>query len=368
MDETRKYDIPVLAKALDLLDCFDPQGQPMTLAEVVKKTRISQTTAFRILHTLCSRGYVQRTGNEYRLNRLRRRPVLGFANCSRHIALAVDIQNSLEAAAHARGINLVTWDNNRDAEMALSNAKEMVEQKVDIAIEFQLYEQISSVILDTFSRASIPLIALINPIYGAQYFGVDNYRAGLSAGIALGEYAKRYWEAPPASIVLIESPRAGRTVQSRLTGAIRAIEHRFGSLNGIPIEHVDGAGERQASRAAMTAYFRERSAKRAIVIGINDESAIGAAEALTGSKGEIAIAGFGGSAEILDLIDAQTTPCIGTVSFHAESYGAALINFALPPSQHRPAGPVCYMPHEYIDKETLSARVRPACALVSEYF
>ena len=65
------YTIPVLAKALDLLDLFDPSGPPMTLAEVVHRSGVAQTTVYRILHTLCSRGYLSRTGAKYRLNRLR---------------------------------------------------------------------------------------------------------------------------------------------------------------------------------------------------------------------------------------------------------------------------------------------------------
>src|SRR6185437_12344998 len=97
-----------------------------------------------------SRGYLERSGTEYRINRLRRRPVLGFANCSRHIALAVDIQGSVEAAAHAVGVDLLILDNDRNADTAIKNAQTMVEHKVDIAIEFQLYEQVAPVISDIF--------------------------------------------------------------------------------------------------------------------------------------------------------------------------------------------------------------------------
>ncbi|MGH9700306.1 MAG: substrate-binding domain-containing protein [Candidatus Acidiferrales bacterium] len=357
--------IPVLAKALDLLDCFDSEEQPANLAHIVKRTGISQTTAYRILCTLVSRGYLQRTGTQYRLNRLRRRPVIGFANCSRQIALAVDIQASVEGAARSMGVNLLIWDNDRNVEIALQNAREMVKQKVDIAIEFQLYEQIAPIILDIFSRAGIPLIAVINPIYGTQYFGVDNYRAGLSAGVALAEYAKRHWQSPPSSVVLLESPRAGRMVQSRLVGAMQALEDGLGPLGGIPIQHVDGGGERELSRIAMTDYLRGQSSKRVMIIAINDESAIGAAEATQRlrARGEIAIVSYGGSAEILELIDTQATPCVGTVSFHAENYGPALINFALPSSQDRPAGPSYYIPHEYLDKESLAGKSQSVSVL-----
>ena len=352
------YTVPVLAKALDMLELFDPSGTPMSLAEVVRQSGVSQTTVYRILHTLCSRGYLSRTGSQYRLNRLRERPVIGFANCSRHIALAVDIQKSLEAAARAIGINLLVWDNDRDAEVAIKNAKEMIEHKVDIAVQFQLHEHIAPVILDLYSRAGIPLIAVVNPIYGAQYFGVDNYRAGISVGEALGEYARRSWRSRIDSIVVMESPRAGRMVQSRLVGAIRALESKLGSLDGVPIDHLDGGGEREPSRSAVARYFRGKTPRHVMIIAINDESAVGAAEATKRlkSRGEIAIVGYGGSAEILELIEGETTPCIGTASFRAEAYGPALINFALPLLQHRAIAPACYVPHEYLDKQSLARK------------
>ena len=147
-------------------------------------------------------------------------------------------------------------------------------------------------------------------------------------------------------------------VQSRLFGAIRAIESRLGGLDGVTIEHLDGGGEREPSRLAVARYLRGKTLDRIVIIAINDESAVGAAEATKRlqRRGEIVIVGYGGSAEILELIEAETTPCIGTVSFRAETYGPALINFALPLLQHRPIAPACYVPHEYLNKRALAAK------------
>jgi hypothetical protein len=61
--------------------------------------------------------------------------------------------------------------------------------EVDGAVEFQLYEYSAPVIADSFARARIPLISAVNPHHGTYYFGVNNYRAGYSAGRHLAEYA-----------------------------------------------------------------------------------------------------------------------------------------------------------------------------------
>jgi hypothetical protein len=66
----------------------------------------------------------------------------------------------------------------------------MVDEKVDVAVESQLYEQSAPLIADSFSRARIPLISIVNP--HQHIIGVNNYRAGHSAGRHPGEYAPQH--------------------------------------------------------------------------------------------------------------------------------------------------------------------------------
>src|ERR1700730_840466 len=90
-----KYWVPIIAKTIELLDCFGSATESLTLEQAVKKTGIPHTTAYRILHTLVLRDYLTQTGREYRLNRLRKRLKFGFANLSKHVAVAMEIQESI---------------------------------------------------------------------------------------------------------------------------------------------------------------------------------------------------------------------------------------------------------------------------------
>ena len=327
----------------------------MTLEEVVKRTGIPHTTAYRILHTLVLRDYLTQSGRQYRLNRLRSRLRFGFANLSKHICIAVEIQRSLEKATAAAGIDLVVWDNDRNADTAIRNAEAMADSKVDLAIEFQLFEHVAPVISDILSRSEIPLISLVNPHHGTVYFGVNNYRAGFSAGVALADYAIRHWNSEVDTLLLLESPRAGRTIQSRLVGALQGVQERLGPLPEKSIVHLDGGGDKATSQAAAAGAFKSRSRKRVLVVGINDESAIGAVEAAkqAGNSTDIAIVGHGGSMEIMDIVANPDSPCIGTVFFHAERYGTDLLSFALPIVRGRSAPVVHYVPHEFMGKDAL---------------
>ncbi len=351
-----KYWVPIIGKTLDLLACFELANESLTLEDIVRRTGIAHTTAFRILHTLVVRDYISQTGRHYRLNRMRKRLLFGFANLSRHISLAVEIQSSLERAAAAAGINLLVWDNDRDPDRAIQNAEEMARQKLDLAVEFQLSEQAAPVISDIFFRACVPLISIVNPHHGTVYFGVNNFRAGVSAGMALADHAARMWKGKVDAVVLLESPMAGRTTQSRMVGVIRGLEERRGPLPKEIVHHLDGGGERSKSKAATQSFLTKlKGGNRVLIAGINDESAIGAASALDNASGSIdaAVIGHGGSPEILELIADLKSPCIGTVSFHAELYGPDLLNFALPIIQGKSAPVYHYIPHELISKNNL---------------
>lgn len=349
-----KYLVPIVAKTIDLLDCFRAEGESLSLKEIIQRTGLPHTTAYRILHTLVARDYLSQTGHLYRLNQLRRRLKFGFANLSTQISLAVEIQSSLEKAAASAGVDLVVWDNDRNADKAIHNAEEMAESRVDIVIEFQLFEQVAPVIADIFTRARIPVISLVNPHHGSLYLGVDNYRAGFSAGLALADFAAKRWRGQVDALLLLESPPAGRTVQSRLIGVWRGIESKLGSLPAKAVQHLDSGGDKATSRAAVQTFLRKRSAKRILVAGINDESAIGAAQAAEQANGnnEIAIVGHGGSPEMVEMVADPGSPCIGTVSFHPELYGPELVSFALSTLRGKSTSPTHYIEHEFLGKNS----------------
>jgi DNA-binding IclR family transcriptional regulator len=62
---TGKYNVEAVSKALDLLEVFSgPEG--LALNEISQRAGISKTRAFRLLHTLAGRGYVDRCADGMR--------------------------------------------------------------------------------------------------------------------------------------------------------------------------------------------------------------------------------------------------------------------------------------------------------------
>ena len=78
----RLYLIPVLSKALDILELLQNEQGPLALEAIYQRTNISKTTVYRILKTFVHRGYLaQSQDGLYRLvARPRRRVSVLAAN------------------------------------------------------------------------------------------------------------------------------------------------------------------------------------------------------------------------------------------------------------------------------------------------
>src|SRR5258705_14011129 len=57
----RLYLIPVLSKALDILELLQAENQPRRLETIHRQTKISKTTVYRVLKTFVHRGYLSQS-------------------------------------------------------------------------------------------------------------------------------------------------------------------------------------------------------------------------------------------------------------------------------------------------------------------
>jgi ribose transport system substrate-binding protein len=127
------------------------------------------------------------------------------------------------------------------------------------------------------------------------------------------------------------------------------MERRFGAFRSSAILHIEGGGSRKTSADAVARVLASGPKSPIAIAAVNDESALGAADALAAhrSRRRAAIVGHGGSPELIALARGGSSPCIGTVNFHAEAYGPALIDFVFAVLQGRAASPAHYMPHSF---------------------
>src|SRR4029077_3714249 len=145
----RLYLIPVLSKALDILELLQKENHPKSLEEIYQRTNISKTTVYRILKTFTHRGYLAQSDNGlYRLVSTPRKVLFVFGPESAEMPFSEAVRESLASAAASAGVDLVVLDNKYDAAVAVRNAEEFVRQRVDLVIEFQIDQRIAPAIAD----------------------------------------------------------------------------------------------------------------------------------------------------------------------------------------------------------------------------
>jgi ribose transport system substrate-binding protein len=354
----RLYLIPILSKALDIIELLEESNAPVSLEDVYQKTQISKTSVYRILKTLVHRGYVAQTQNgQYRLVSRPRRLRFGLAVQSAEMPFSVAVAQSVTAAAAASGIELVILDNQFDSEAAIRNAEEFVAKRVDLALEFQVEEATAPRVANIFKKAEIPLVAIDVPHPHATYFGVDNFECGFEAGTLLAQHALRRWKGNVDAVLGIGFAEAGSFVQSRITGAFDGIRSH---INDIPQKHyaiLEGRGMQEPSRQAVASFLHgRRKGERILVAAATDSSALGALAAAreAGREADFAIVGQDCIPEALKEMRSGESALIASISHEVETYGPRLIQLGIALLRGYTVPPYNYVRHRAVTAEALA--------------
>ncbi len=366
----RLYLIPILSKALDVIELFERDHAPLTLEDVYQQTNISKTSVYRILKTLVHRGYfAQNQNGQYRLVSRPRRLHFGFAVQSADLPFSVALAQSVTAAAAAAGVELTILDNRFDPDAAVRNAEEFVAKRVDLALEFQVEEAVAPRVAHIFKKADIPLIAIDVPHPNATYFGVDNFEVGYEAGAMLAQHAQRNWKGKADRVLGVGFSEAGSFVQSRISGAFDGIRERLPGLNPDEFVQIDGRGMREASRLAMREFLRNsKESERTLVAAATDSSALGVLDAIRAAGREIdfAVVGQDCIPEALDELRSGSSALIGSISHEAESYGPRLIQLGIAILRGYTVPPYNYVHHRAVTAENLSSALDDSVAAPAE--
>ena len=354
----RLYLIPILSKALDVIEQLEQNHAPVTLEDVYQKTQISKTSVYRILKTLVHRGYVaQSQDGQYRLVSRPRRLRFGFATLSGDMPFPVAVTQSVVAAAAASGVELIVLDNRYDPDIAIQNAEELVAKQVDLVLEYQVEEAVAPRVAHIFKKAGIPLVAIDIPHPNATYFGVDNFESGYEAGALLAQHALVKWKEKVDWVLGVGFAEAGSFVQSRIYGAFDGIRERINSIPPERFVQIEGRGMREPSQLAMARFLtgHYHKGERILIATATDSSALGILDAARqqGIEANIAIASQDCIPEVLDEMRSGKSAIIGSVSHEVESYGPRLIQLGISLMRGYTVPPYNYVRHRVVTPDTL---------------
>ena len=346
-------------QACKVMESFQVPAEALRLRDVVARTGLPKGTVFRLLYTLHSQGFVEKTGqNQYRLRitlpkqgRLR----LGFAMAGQTRGFGRIVADSLVRAAQSEGSELIILDN-KDSGTALRNADFFIREHVQIAIEFQGDPSNAEMLSAKLLGAGIPLIAVDVPLPGAAYFGANNYQVGIIGGRAMGRWVKLHWGRIGVDVVLVGETGPSTTAQSRIKGMLAGLSQTWEGGQGYQSFRFDGSGDFESSYEAVRKHLSRAAPRETLVGAINDAAALGAIQAFreAGRQQLCAVMGCNAEPEACAEMRLPGTRMIGSVGCFPERYGPGILSLAKTILNGSQATPVVFMRHSLLTPANVS--------------
>ena len=282
---------------------------------------------------------------------------IGFANLGEDMSFPVDVRRGLEQAAqNVSNIDLILADNQLSGKVALRVADRLIAEGVDLVIEYQIDERVGGLLMDKFNQANIPVIAVDIPLVGATYFGVDHYRAGHMAGVALGRWLVEYWDGAFDHLIILEERRTGAVPATRIQGQLDGLQELMGNVPASQILYLDSGNTAEISQANMLQALRELpSMRRLAVISFNDDAAFGAicAARELGREDDVVIVGQGADRIVRKEIRHPESRLVGSTAYWPEQYGEKLIDVALKILNGAAVPPAVYNEHTFVTQNNI---------------
>jgi ribose transport system substrate-binding protein len=356
------YLVPILSKALDILELLEAEKRSLTHEDISQELHFSKTSVYRILKTFVHRGYIAHSQDgRYRVVSRSKKLRFGFVRHSNASPFAEAVTASLYSAASRAGIELILSENEPlpenkyDGDHAIRNAQELLEMKVDLAIEFQLNPRVASLMAHILACANVPLVAVDIPHPHTTYFGVDNFQVGCDAGELLAQHAIERWKGKVDWIVGLEIADACSVVQSRITGAFQGIRSRLPEVGLDHFVRATGVDLCQSGYQVTADFLNSHKKQRILIAAATDTSALGAVQAAreAGLTHAVAIAGQDCSQEVLEEMRLHTEPLIGCVSHQAQTYGSGLVQLGIDLLRGSAVPPYNFVGHKLVTRASL---------------
>jgi ribose transport system substrate-binding protein len=329
-----RYFVAAAAKALEVLESFDRLEEELTIGEVARRVGIPYSSALRLLYTLGKRGYVfRRPGSKkYMRTPEHRRYRIGYAALGDSLKFSQEITWNMTVAARAAGVTLIVKDNQLNPQKALANVDILLQEKIDLLIEYQLNETAAHLISAKCENAKVPIIAISFPHPGAYYFGSNKYLTAQLAGKFLCEYAQAHWRGKVDKVLFLPVTGLTSTLEVRkaaiwdtLSKGLKSLRQRDFITAPLGLTALDGYRETKKILEEIGGKSR-----RVCIFAVSDGLTIGAVKAVVkmGLADRVAIVGFGGGRDARAHVQSGG-PLKAQVAYFPETYGERIIPKAL---------------------------------------
>ena len=248
-----------------------------------------------------------------------------------------EVRRSFELAARTLPVDMLYYDNAGDPALAVANAEAAIAAKVDLLIEYNADPDADAGIARRLAAASIPALALVDPLPGAPLYGPDNRAAGRIAGRALGAFARETWPGEEVLGVLIgDLADPGPAVSDRLQGITDGVHE---SLPALKLATLDTGGQPVRADALLAKFLQAQRGQRMLIATLDDLAAVYAKNAieLNRRQSDCVIVSQGldpnihGGASEKKEIDPNNrgSVVLGSVAYYMDRYGYDVLPLAL---------------------------------------
>jgi ABC-type sugar transport system substrate-binding protein len=254
---------------------------------------------------------------------------VGFAVGGQPDADWQDLQGDVAATlAEQRGWKFVELSNDNSEATATKNADLFIQQGVDVVMMFNGQPSANPVIAKKYADADIPVITFDIAQEGWYFVGVDNAAAGTEGGTRLGELAKEKWDCDVDLVLSAEGTAAGQINEWRTGNARDAIKTVCPDIPDDAYVSFEGDGNLTTSLSnAPGVLAAHPDAENILVVGLNDQSVVGALQAATQLGRDGNIMGWGQDGGL--ITGSNVDPNLaGSVMYFLEGYPAFAFEIA----------------------------------------
>jgi ABC-type sugar transport system substrate-binding protein len=248
-----------------------------------------------------------------------------------------EVRRSFELAARTLPVDMLYYDNAGDPARAVANAEAAIAAKVDLLIEYNADPDADAGIARRLAAASIPALALVDPLPGAPLYGPDNRAAGRIAGRALGAFARETWPGEEVLGVLIgDLADPGPAVSDRLQGITDGVHE---SLPALKLATLDTGGQPVRADALLAKFLQAQRGQRMLIAALDDLAAVYAKNAIEMNRRQsdcvIVSQGLdpnihGGASEKKEIDpNNRGSVVLGSVAYYMDRYGYDVLPLAL---------------------------------------
>lgn len=264
------------------------------------------------------------------------------------------VTDSMKAEAKAAGADLIVCDSALDGAKALACAQSLKTQGVKAYLNFQVDAKVSSAICSQGPQVPVIAVDIEQQPCQISFMGASNDRAGYLAGKAVGEYAKSTFDCKYDAYVSMEQPAAGAVNGARMGGYRKGFSEVCGDLKNARV--VDGGGALDGARTKFADVLTSLpGAKKIIVVGINDDSILGAvAAAKTANRGNnIYVSGQG--ADPSSWCEIKNNPnWIADTAYFPEKYGKIGIPYLIDAAKGKGIAKELLVPHQVLNSKNIT--------------